>query len=147
MLGKARLIGFPSETANDRCLRRDVPDPIDAARDAVPIGIVGIGQRYRFLHGNPDVRSEVLRILGGVAARSTLVGATSRREFDEAARDGSIVRIARGRYALPAAHEGLVVPADGTVDAVNVQLDARGYKPVAHRNKFGRPYPASRDRY
>jgi very-short-patch-repair endonuclease len=58
--------------------------------------------------------TEVLRILGGVAARSTLVGATSRGEFDQAVRDGSIIRVARGRYALPAAHEGLVVAARAT---------------------------------
>jgi very-short-patch-repair endonuclease len=53
--------------------------------------------------------TDVLRILGGVASRSVLLGATSRAALEAALSDGSVVRIARGRYALPEAHEGLVV--------------------------------------
>lgn len=50
---------------------------------------------------------EVLRRHGGVATRAQLVGATSRREFDRAVRDGLVVRDAHGRYALPVAAEAL----------------------------------------
>jgi hypothetical protein len=58
-----------------------------------------------------------------------------------------------GRYRLHAWHarspahvRELEVPPAG-MDSVNVQLDARGYKLVPHPNKFGQPYPKSRDRY
>lgn len=47
----------------------------------------------------------VLVELGGVATRKVLIQATSRRAFDAAVAKGSIVRDARGRYALPVATE------------------------------------------
>jgi very-short-patch-repair endonuclease len=50
---------------------------------------------------------QVLTRLGGCATRRTLIRATSRREFDRAVRRGTIVRAARGRYALPAAQEAV----------------------------------------
>jgi very-short-patch-repair endonuclease len=47
----------------------------------------------------------VLTELGGVATRQVLVEATSRRAFDAAVAEGSIVRDVHGRYALPVASE------------------------------------------
>jgi very-short-patch-repair endonuclease len=56
--------------------------------------------------------TEELERRGGVAASKVLVGATSRRDLELALRDASVVRLSRGRYALPtgsaarrAAHE------------------------------------------
>lgn len=45
--------------------------------------------------------------LGGVANRATLVGLTSRAEVDRALVSGDVVRVGRGRYALPHVTEGL----------------------------------------
>jgi very-short-patch-repair endonuclease len=42
---------------------------------------------------------------GGVASRRELVAATSRADLERALADGGVVRVARGRYALPTAHE------------------------------------------
>lgn len=39
--------------------------------------------------------------MGGVAPRSALIAATSRPQVEAAIRGGQIVRLARGRYALP----------------------------------------------
>src|SRR5690348_854774 len=44
---------------------------------------------------------EVLTRLGGVATRGQLVAATSRAAVDRALRDELVVRVERGRYALP----------------------------------------------
>jgi very-short-patch-repair endonuclease len=46
---------------------------------------------------------KILVRLGGVARRQVLVEASSRKEFDNAVRRGTIVREAHGRYALPTA--------------------------------------------
>ena len=54
---------------------------------------------------------DVVRIFGGVAPWGSLVRVTSRAEVQAALDAGLVVRIGRGRYALPAAHEGLVVAA------------------------------------
>jgi very-short-patch-repair endonuclease len=45
--------------------------------------------------------AEVLRELGGVATRATLLRATDRRAVDHALATGAVVALARGRYALP----------------------------------------------
>ena len=45
-------------------------------------------------------------ILGGVATRRTLVGLTSRGDLEKALETGQLVRINRGRYAVPGVHEG-----------------------------------------
>ena len=43
--------------------------------------------------------------LGGVATRAEVIAATSRRDFDQGVMSGAILRVARGRYALPTASE------------------------------------------
>jgi very-short-patch-repair endonuclease len=50
---------------------------------------------------------ETLLELGGVANRATLVRLTSRAELDRAVRAGDVVRVARGRLALPQADEAV----------------------------------------
>jgi len=50
---------------------------------------------------------EVLVEMGGVATRRALVAATSRSEVDEAVASGSVLRLARGRYALPAVDDAV----------------------------------------
>lgn len=42
---------------------------------------------------------------GGLASRAALISATSRPDVDRAVRDGLIVRVGQGRYALPAVDE------------------------------------------
>jgi very-short-patch-repair endonuclease len=53
---------------------------------------------------SPD---EALELLGGVATRSQLIEISSRREVDAALAAGSVVSVARGRYALPTADAAL----------------------------------------
>ncbi len=66
----------------------------------------------------------------------------------------AIERVPAGNYTLRVWHERasehvevLRVPAEGLA-SVTLALDARGYTPSAHTNKFGQPYAATRaDRY
>ena len=51
--------------------------------------------------------SEVLRDLGGIARRTTLLKVVPRKELDRAVASGDVVRDARGLYSLPDADEGL----------------------------------------
>lgn len=51
-----------------------------------------------------DLISQVT-LMGGACDRATLVGLRGRREVDAAIRDGSLIRIARGRYALPTSRD------------------------------------------
>lgn len=47
---------------------------------------------------------QLLHRLGGVATRAALVELTSRKDVDRALREGRIVRVCRGGYALPTAN-------------------------------------------
>ena len=66
----------------------------------------------------------------------------------------AIASVPAGTYTLHAWHDRggeqtseVTIAADGRSD-VTVQLDARGYRPTAHKNKFGQEYTnAGRDRY
>ena len=49
---------------------------------------------------------QLMPVLGGVATRRTLVGLTSRGALARALSSGHIVRVNRGRYAVPGLHEG-----------------------------------------
>jgi len=77
--------------------------------------------------------------------------------FAQPAADGSFVipDVPPGRYVLHAWHERspeatreLMVTAAGASD-VELELDARGFRWVPHKNKYGRDYPtnAGRERY
>lgn len=82
--------------------------------------------------------------------------AVDSRWHAQAGDDGrwSIADVPAGRYRLHAWHDRggehvreLDVPAGGVADA-DVQLDARGWRPTRHRNKYGQDYPPEvRDRY
>lgn len=50
--------------------------------------------------------SDLMPLLGGVAERRMLISLTSRRAVEEAIDSQQIVRINRGRYAVPGVHEG-----------------------------------------
>ncbi|QNN52004.1 hypothetical protein [Nocardioides mesophilus] len=53
-----------------------------------------------------NVASHLVR-LGGVASRADLIAETSRADVDLALAAGEIVRLSRGRYAAPVAHDAL----------------------------------------
>jgi hypothetical protein len=57
-----------------------------------------------------DLTSHVT-ILGGAASRAVIVERCGRLEFDRAVREGILVRVARGRYALATASQAVVVAA------------------------------------
>ncbi len=81
----------------------------------------------------------------------------SNRYYTQAADDGSftIAGVPAGRYKLHAWHERTpaVVTQDVSVSSggqpVQIQIDARKYRPQQHKNKFGKSYPtnAGRERY
>lgn len=50
--------------------------------------------------------ASLMPVLGGVASRHLIVRLTSRRALDEALDAGELVRVARGRYAVPELHRG-----------------------------------------
>jgi plastocyanin len=59
-----------------------------------------------------------------------------------------------GRYVVRIWHERapeqtreITVPATGAAPAVDAQLDARGYRWTAHKNKFGQEYSSTGERY
>jgi hypothetical protein len=52
--------------------------------------------------------AESLARMGGVATRGALIAASSRRAFDRAVREGDVVMVARGRYALASADDAVV---------------------------------------
>jgi plastocyanin len=65
----------------------------------------------------------------------------------------TIAGVPAGRYVAHFWHDRapeqtreLTVPREGLA-GVNAPLDARGYRVVAHRNKFGQEYQRGRDRY
>jgi very-short-patch-repair endonuclease len=68
-------------------------------------------------------------VLGGVATRQTIVRLTSRRALDDALADGTLVRVARGRYAVPQLQQGthLALKVTGHVCLVSAAL-AHGWK-------------------
>lgn len=63
-------------------------------------------------------------ILGGVATRQMLISVTSRRTFEEAVTTGQLVRVNRGRYAVPDVHEGteLALKVSGHVRLITAAL-------------------------
>lgn len=75
--------------------------------------------------------------------------------FTQASADGrfTIDKVPAGKYAIHLWHDRggehvdtLVVPASGLKD-LKYQLDARGYKYVQHKNKFGKDYQFNGDIY
>jgi len=115
------------------------------------------------LYGRGDTRGTVVRRAGvfpifcNIHARMVaFVVAVATPFHTQAGADGrfAIQDVPPGAYTLHVWHDRggeytreIDVPAGG-VSNLSVQLDARGYRFVQHRNKFGQEYsPASRDRY
>jgi very-short-patch-repair endonuclease len=73
--------------------------------------------------------ANLMPVLGGVASRQLIVRLTSRRALDEALDAGELVRVARGRYAVPELHRGteLAHTVTGHVCLVSAAL-AHGWK-------------------
>lgn len=73
--------------------------------------------------------SDLMPWLGGVATRDMLVRLTSRRALDAAVAAGDLVKVNRGRYAVPAAHASteLALKVSGHVCLVSAAL-AHGWK-------------------
>ena len=73
--------------------------------------------------------ANLMPVLGGVASRRLIVRLTSRSALDEAVRSGELVRVSRGRYAVPELHRGteLAHQVAGHVCLVSAAL-AHGWK-------------------
>ena len=73
--------------------------------------------------------SVIMPVLGGVATRRMIVKATSRRALDDAIASGELVRVNRGRYAVPGVHAGtqLALKVTGHVCLVSAAL-SHGWK-------------------
>ena len=102
-------------------------------------------------------RAGLYPIYCNIHARMTgYVLAVSTPYFNQPGIDGrfEIPGVPAGRYTMSVWHERapvlkreIVVTSDGIND-IAVQLDARGYKRLAHRNKFGQEYKSTGgDRY
>ncbi len=124
------------------------PNPFD-------LGLYGRGEAKGYTFTRPGL----VRIFCNIHPRMVafvLVMAT--RHYAQPAGDGSfaIDDVSPGRYTLHAWHErGPEVTRDfsvggaGTAAGLEIQLDARGFRWVPHKNKYGRDYPtnAGRERY
>jgi plastocyanin len=115
------------------------------------------------LYGRGEVRSArvarpgIYPIFCNIHARmAAYVVAVPTRWYAQAGSDGryEIAGVPAGRYHLRAWHDrggeqtrDVTVTADARVQG-DVELDARGWRDLPHRNKFGQDYPPeARDRY
>jgi hypothetical protein len=102
-------------------------------------------------------RAGVYPIFCNIHSRMTgLIVTVSTPHYTQAQADGSwtIDSVPPGRYILHAWHERApertreIVVAGEAVSGLDEQLDVRGWRPVSHKNKFGKEYPPTeRDRY
>ncbi len=120
---------------------------------AFDLGLYGRGRTKGWTFQRAGVHAIYCNIHPRMAA---YVVAVATPWYAKAGADGrfTLSNVPQGEYTMHVWHERgapqtvtVIVPEVGTAEEVNVRLDARGYKPTPHRNKFGRPYPASRDRY
>lgn len=115
------------------------------------------------LYGRGDSRRATLRRAGvfpifcNIHARMVAFAVSvPTTYFAQAGADGTfeIAGVPAGRYTLHAWHDRggsraqpVTVPAQG-LPTVGIELDARGYEVVQHKNKFGQEYTSTgRDRY
>jgi plastocyanin len=102
-------------------------------------------------------RAGVYPIFCNIHSRmSAFVVAVPTAHYTQAQADGSwtIDRVPPGVYILHVWHERApertreIVVAGHALPGLDEQLDVRGWRPVPHKNKFGREYPPTeRDRY
>ncbi|HJU67395.1 MAG TPA: hypothetical protein VJ650_04035 [Gemmatimonadaceae bacterium] len=105
----------------------------------------------------PFRRAGVYPIFCNIHSRmSAFVVAVSTSHYTQAQADGSwtIERVPPGEYVLHVWHERApertrsIAVTGQPLHGLDEQLDARGWRPVSHKNKFGREYPPTeRDRY
>ena len=105
----------------------------------------------------PFRRAGVYPIFCNIHSRmSAFVVAVPTSHYTQALADGSwtIDRVPPGEYILHVWHERApertrsITVAGEPLHGLDEELDARGWRPVSHKNKFGRAYPpAERDRY
>lgn len=117
------------------------------------LGLYGRGERRGARFDRPGVQPIFCNIHSRMVAYVITVATPY---FAQAAPDGrfQLPDVRPGRYTLRSWHERggevareIDVPASG-LGEVELTLDARGYRPVPHRNKFGQAYPPSgTDRY
>jgi plastocyanin len=117
------------------------------------LGLYGRGESRGVTLSQPGV----FPVFCNIHARMTaFIISVATPYFTQAGADGRFVisDVPAGAYVLHVWHErGGAVERELTVSAagappVSVQLDARGYRAVPHRNKFGQEYmSAGRDRY
>ena len=141
------LVPFP----NDDPFRHNVFS--NAGPAAFDLGLYGRGEARRATFA----RAGVYPIFCNIHARMVAyVVAVPTRWHAQAAGDGSfeIADVPAGRWRLHAWHDRggqrtvEVTVGAGAPAVADVALDARGWRPVAHRNKFGQAYPPeAHDRY
>ena len=101
-------------------------------------------------------RAGVYPIYCNIHARMTgYVLAVATPHFTQPGIDGrfQIPAVPAGTYTLTVWHERApaqtreITVSEAGAESINVKLDARGYKRLAHRNKFGQEYKSGGDRY
>jgi len=135
-------------------------DPFDhnvfSVSEANPfdLGQYGRGETRAWTFAGPGLT----RVFCNVHPRMVMfVQVMAGRYFAQPAADGSfrIEDVPPGRYVLHAWHErspqvtqDVLVTAEGA-SGIDLQLDARGFRWVPHKNKYGKDYPtnAGRERY
>jgi plastocyanin len=118
------------------------------------LGLYGRGEAKGHTFQSPGL----VRVFCNIHPRMVaFVVVTATRYFTQPAADGSFAldSVPPGRYTLHVWHERspalareIVVRARDGAD-VAVELDARGFRPTPHKNKYGKDYPtnAGRERY
>jgi plastocyanin len=118
------------------------------------LGLYGRGEAKSYTFTHPGL----VRVYCNVHPRMVAyVLVMENRYYAQPGNDGSfaIDNVPPGRYRLHVWHERIPsevikdVSAGGTEPALQIALNARGYKWEPHRNKYGRNYPtnAGRERY
>jgi plastocyanin len=124
----------------------------NAGPSGFDLGLYGRGERRGARFERPGVQPIFCNIHSRMVA---YVVALATPHFAQAAPDGRfhLADVQPGRYTLRSWHERggetareVEVTASGLAE-VELTLDARGYRPVAHKNKFGQAYAPGNDRY
>ena len=125
----------------------------NAGPAAFDLGLYGRGEARRATFARPGIYPIFCNIHARMVA---YVVAVPTGWYAQAGGDGTfaIADVPAGRYRLHAWHDrggqrSVEVTVGGGAAAVaDVSLDARGWRPAAHRNKFGQAYPPeAHDRY
>lgn len=122
--------------------------------NAFDLGLYGRGEAKGHTFGSPGL----VRVFCNIHPRMVaFVVVLPTRYFAQPTADGSFVieDVAPGHYTLHVWHERspqvaqeITVGKDGVSDLA-IELDARGFRATAHKNKYGKDYPtnAGRERY